>query len=259
MKLFPRLKIAQKLPIVVAGAALIASAIIGVGAYLIAAGTVTAMTEDRLRTVAAQRASALESQLEAIKADLLVTAASGGTVSAISNLAVGWPQIGDDPTAILRDAFITNNPHGAEERDLLNLGKLNKGMTFDMAHERLHPGFRGQLLAHGYEDIYLFDVAGNLMYSVKKRDDFATNFAAGGPYAASPLGYAFQTAVAMTEPGHVAFVDASPYAVTPDVPASFMAAPVFNNKTLVGVVAFKMPTAAIGANNADNHRHGEIR
>ena len=257
MKLFPRLKIAQKLPIVVAGAALIASAVIGVGAYLIAAGTVTAMTEDRLRTVAAQRASALESQLEAIKADLLVTAASGGTVSAISNLAVGWPQIGDDPTAILRDAFITKNPHGAEERDLLNLGKLNKGMTFDMAHERLHPGFRGQLLAHGYEDIYLFDVAGNLTYSVKKRDDFATNFAAGGPYAASPLGYAFQTAVAMTEPGHVAFVDASPYAVTPDVPASFMAAPVFNNKTLVGVVAFKMPTAAIGAMMADKLGLGE--
>ena len=57
MRLFPRLKIAQKLPIVVAGAALIASAVIGVGRYLIAANTVTAMTEDKLRTVAAQRAN----------------------------------------------------------------------------------------------------------------------------------------------------------------------------------------------------------
>ena len=36
-----------------------------------------------------------------------------------------------------------------------------------------------------------------------------------------------------------------------------MAAPVFNNKTLVGVVAFKMPTAAIGTMMADKLGLGE--
>ena len=247
VKLLPKLNIARKLPIVVAGAALIASAIIGIGSYLIASNTVTAMTEDKLRTVAAQRADALGGFLAAIKSDLLVSAASTGTISSIGNLAIGWPQLGDDPTAVLKDAFITRNPNPADQRDLLDTGGLNKGITYDMAHARLNPGFRGQLEAHGYEDIYLFDPAGNVLYSVMKQDDFATNFAPGGLYASSPLGDAFRTAAAMTKPGQAVFVDAAPYAATPDAPASFMAAPVFNGKTLVGVIAFKMPTHAIGA------------
>ncbi len=179
MNLLPRLKIAQKLPVVVAGAALIASAVVGVWAYMIAANTVTTLTEDKLRTVAAQRVSALEDLLESIKSDLMVTASSGGAISAIQNLAVGWPQIGDDPNAILKDAFITKNPNPIEQRDLLDQGKLNKGITFDMAHQRSHPGFRSQLHAHGYEDIYLIDPAGNVIYSVMKQDDFATNFVSG--------------------------------------------------------------------------------
>ena len=250
------LKIAQKLPIVVAGAALVASAVIGLAAYFIAAGTVTAMTEDKLRMVASQRADALGKLHESIKADLLVTASSGGTVSAIQNLAIGWPQVGADPTAILKDAFIAKNPNPADQRDLLDQGKLNQGITYDMAHQRLHPGFRSQLNAHGYEDIYLFDPAGNLLYSVKKQDDFATNFATG-PYAKSALGAAFQSAIAMTEPGKIVFADAAPYAASGEVPASFMASPVFNGTTIMGVVAFRMPTAAIGAMMADKFGLGE--
>ena len=244
MNLLPRLKIAQKLPLVVAGAALVASAVVGVGAYLIAANTVATLTEDKLRTVAAQRATAFKDLLESIKSDLIVTASSGGTVSAIQNLAIGWPQIGDDPTAILKDAFIDKNPNPADQRDLLDQGKLNKGITYDMAHARLHTGFRSQLHAHGYEDIYLVDPAGNIIYSVMKQDEFATNLTTG-PYADSPLGQAFTSALAMTEPNQVAFVDAAPYAVTPDRPASFMAAPVFNGTTIIGVLAFKMPSEAI--------------
>ena len=81
MKLFPRLKIAQKLPIVVAGAALIASAVIGVGAYLIAANTVTAMTADKLVTVVEGRSRALEDRLAAIRTDLKATATSVGRKS----------------------------------------------------------------------------------------------------------------------------------------------------------------------------------
>lgn len=246
MTILPRLKIAQKLPLLVAGAALLASAIVGVMSYAISASTVTSLAEDKLRTVAQSRATALEDLLQSVKSDLLVTASSGGTLSAIQNLVIGWPQVGADPTAVLKDAFITKNPNPADQRSLLDSGKLNQGVTYDMAHQRLNPGFRGQLRAHGYEDIYLFNPAGDLIYSVMKQDDFATNFAAGGTYAASPLGDAFRAAAAMTKPGQIVFVDASPYAVSPDVPASFMASPVFNGKTLAGVVAFKMPTGAIG-------------
>ena len=119
MRLVPRLNIAQKLPFALAGAALLASAIVGIGAYLIAANTVTALTEDKLATLAAERAHVLSSVWTDMRDDLLITAASGNTASALANLVIGWDNIGQDQTAVLQDAYITKNPNGEEERDLV--------------------------------------------------------------------------------------------------------------------------------------------
>jgi methyl-accepting chemotaxis protein len=249
VKLLPRLKIAQKLPIVVAGAALIASAVIGVGAYLIAANTVTAMTADKLVTVAAGRSRALEDRLAAITTDLQATAISANTVSALANMEMSWAMIGDDPSTIVRDAFITNNPNPPDQRDALDFAKLNKGITYDSAHQKLHSGMRSQMNANGYEDIYIFDSKGLLIYSVMKGDEFATSLV-DGPYATSPLGEVYRAAAQGTA-GTVAFADIAPYAATPDRPASFVASPIINRDKVVGVVAFRMPTTAIAAMLSD--------
>jgi methyl-accepting chemotaxis protein len=245
VKLFPTIRIAQKLPLAVVGAALVASAAIGIGSYLISASTVTAMTEDKLRTVAQQRANELTAFFSETASDLLVTA-SGSAANALSNLVIGWDQMGENITAQMHEAFIANNPHEPEQRANLDTGGLSKGITYDMAHGRIHPGLRAQLRARGYGDIYLFDPRGNLVYSVNKQLEFATNFN-DGPYAETTLGALFRESVAMTEPGRFLFSDLAPYAPTPDHPASFMATPVFNGKTLVGVLAFKMPNDTINA------------
>jgi methyl-accepting chemotaxis protein len=249
VKLFPRLKIAQKLPIVVAGAALIASAVIGVGAYLIAANTVTAMTADKLVTVVEGRSRALEDRLAAIRTDLKATATSANTASALANMEMNWAMIGADPAAIARDAFITNNPNPPDQRDALDFAKLKTGITYDSAHKTLHGGMRSQMRANGYEDIYLFDSTGLLIYSVMKGDEFATSFV-DGPYAKSALGDVYRAAASGTA-DTVAFADVAPYAATPDRAASFVAAPVINRDKIIGVVAFRMPTAAIGAMLSD--------
>ena len=96
MSLMPRLKIAQTLPIVVAGVALIASATVGIGAYLISANTVTSMTEEKLATVAMEQARQLTALLQATKDDLLITAASGNTVSALANQATDRRRAAED-------------------------------------------------------------------------------------------------------------------------------------------------------------------
>jgi methyl-accepting chemotaxis protein len=249
VKLFPHLKIAQKLPIVVAGAALIASAVIGVGAYFIAANTVTAMTADKLVTVVAGRSRALEDRLAAIGTDLQATAISANTASALANMEMNWPTIGADPAATVRDAFITNNPNPPDQRDALDFAKLKTGITYDSAHKTLHGGMRSQMRANGYEDIYLFDSTGMLIYSVMKGDEFATSFV-DGPYAKSALGDVYRAAAGGTA-GTIAFTDVAPYAATPDRPASFVASPVISRDKVIGVVAFRMPTAAIGAMLSD--------
>jgi methyl-accepting chemotaxis protein len=245
MKILPRLKLAQKLPLVVAGAALLASITVGVLSYIAGASTVTALTEDRLRTMAVSRAQGLETLLQSVKDDLLATASSGGIVSGIQNLVLGWAQVGADNGAAARKAFISDNPNPADSRELLDTAKISGASMYTMTHQRLHLGLRGQLKARGYEDIYVFDANANLIYSVKKLDDFALSFAKGGKYAESPLAAAYAAASKITDPAQVAYIDMTVYGVTPDRPGSFMAAPVYNGKELLGVVAFRLPGGVI--------------
>jgi methyl-accepting chemotaxis protein len=245
MTILPRLKMAQKLPLVVAGAALLASVTVGLMSYGIGASTVASMTEDKLRTVAVSRAQGLEDLLQSVRNDLLATASSGGIVSGIQNLVLGWPAVGTDGGALARKAFITDNPNPADQRELLDTGKITGGSMYTLSHQRLHVGLRGQLKARGYEDTYVFDANANLIYSVKKLDDFALSFAAGGKYADSPLAEVYAAAAKITDPTQVAFIDSTPYAVTPDRPGSFMAAPIHNGKDFLGVVAFRLPGGVI--------------
>ncbi len=59
MKLVPQLRIAQKLPLVVVGVALLALICLGVGSYLVSAQTVTKLTQGKLTVVAKERAREL--------------------------------------------------------------------------------------------------------------------------------------------------------------------------------------------------------
>jgi methyl-accepting chemotaxis protein len=239
MKFGPHLKIAQKLPLVVVGAALVASAAIGIGSYLIGSATVTALTEEKLQTVALERARELGSYLSAVREDLIVTAATNTTIGLVGDIGMGWQQLIDKQADRLQEHYITNNPNAEDQRALMDSAGVNIG--YDMTHKKYHPGFREQMLTRGYGDIYVFDKAGNLVYSVAKQADFATSFAADGPFADSALGRVYAEALAMTEPGRVAFADMAPYEATPGAAASFMAAPIFSGKTKLGVLAFRMP------------------
>lgn len=44
---------------------------------------------------------------------------------------------------------------------------------------KYHPYFRGLMEQHEYYDVFLIDVAGNVIYSVFTESDFATNLENG--------------------------------------------------------------------------------
>ena len=248
MAMLPRLKIAQKLPLVVVGAAFLACACVGIGAYLVSANTVTQLTEDKLETVAKERAVALESFYASVTQDLVITAASSTTVAAVNDLSIAWMGLKQDQTSQLQKAFIEGNPNPVGKKQLLD-SSLDLGGTYSYGHSKYNPGFRGQMAARGYGDIFLFDPAGDMLYSVAKNPDFAQTFGPSGTLAASPLGQAFQAAVKLNKPGSSSLVDIAPYAPLGGAPASFVAAPIFSRdgKTVIGVVAYEMPQANINA------------
>lgn len=93
--------------------------------------------------------------------------------------------------------------------------------------------------------MFLFNTAGNLVYSVAKERDFATNFnEGGGPWADTGLGEVYRTAMTL-EAGQTALTDFAPYAPSNGDAASFIAAPVIDSAGFrIGVLAFQLPVAA---------------
>ena len=91
-------------------------------------------------------------------------------------------------------------------------------------HGRHHVGLRSYQRARGYYDLFLFDMDGNLVYSVFKEDDFALNFISG-KYKDSGLGEVFQ-AGRDVEAGDMHMSDIAPYGPSAGAPAMFMSTPV---------------------------------
>ena len=86
-----------------------------------------------------------------------------------------------------------------------------------------------------YYDVFLVDTDGNVVYSVTHEPDFTTNLKTG-PYASSNLAEVVNTALG----GKVALSDFAAYAPSKGIPAAFVAAPVVEGATVVGVVALQL-------------------
>ena len=260
----PKLRIAQKLPLAMVVSALLVSAGVGTASYLIGSSTVDQMSVRQMQTVADARAKAFRTFLEAIETDVVNTGAADLTFAALRDLSVGWGQLATakpplDPVATLRNSYIDANPNPQGLRQALDtpVGEGIKKNSYDFQHVKAHPIFRRQMEQRGYADMFLLDLKGNLIYSVMKNDDYARNFAEGGDLADTGLGRAYRAALALTEPGQVAFEDVSFYAPGSG-PASFLATPIFDQrKKLMGVLAVEMPVAPVNAMMQDTANLGE--
>ncbi|MEP1442873.1 MAG: methyl-accepting chemotaxis protein, partial [Hyphomicrobiales bacterium] len=133
------------------------------------------------------------------------------------------------------------NPHPAGKKHLLEAAST--GSHYDKVHKVYHPWFTGLMTSRGYYDIFLFDMQGNLVYSVFKELDYATNFKKdGGEWAGTDLGEVFRRSLAAPSDNPIVFEDFEPYGPSADAPASFIAQALTDeNGKQVGVLAFQMP------------------
>ncbi|MFD1694916.1 methyl-accepting chemotaxis protein [Roseibium aestuarii] len=247
--MLPALRLSRKVPILFVAVSALVAVGIGAASYLTSASSVVSLTKSRLQSAAVQGRDDLVEYLDAIRQDLLLVAENPGTASAIGDLTGAWTlwaQFGGNPEVELVKGYVTENPFPVGERQKLDKG--NTGSGYDAIHAKYHPWFRSLQETRGYYDVFLFDARGNLIYSVFKETDFATNFNAdgGGPWAMTGLGDVYRRAMEMSEPGNVVYSDFAFYGPSNDAPASFMATRVANgNGETVGVLAFQMPVDRI--------------
>ncbi|MBD8877268.1 methyl-accepting chemotaxis protein [Roseibium polysiphoniae] len=240
-----KLTIRTKVPLAIVGFAVLVGAGVGFASYYSAAVETQELTEQRLMVVAKDRRASMESYLKSIETDLEIIADLPYTAEAIREFGSAWNEIDGSHTEVLKTAYIADNPNPLGEKHKLDTAAT--GTSYDAIHAKYHPWFRELLEGRGYYDIFLFDTAGNLIYTVFKEEDYATNFlAGGGEWAATDLGNAYRDGLAGQQ-GSIHFYDFKPYAPSHGAPASFMSRPVFSSGEKVGVIVYQMPIDNINA------------
>jgi len=94
-------------------------------------------------------------------------------------------------------------------------------------------------------DVFIVNAKGDVVYSVFKEKDFATNLLEG-IYSNSGLAEAFKKA-SKTPKGKVAFADFKPYEPSLNEPAIFLASPLFFRDSFEGAIIFQLPKNKINA------------
>ncbi|WP_050772444.1 methyl-accepting chemotaxis protein [Sagittula stellata] len=196
-----------------------------------------------MEAVMEERQFALKEWLHTIETDIVLLAEADSTRDALNRFTRSRRLIGEAPDETLRRLYIDDNPNPVGEKD--NLLTARDGSIWSEEHEVYHPDLRRFQQMRNYYDLFLFDADGNLVYTVFKERDFATNFLTG-PYADSGLGDAFRRALDMNE-GEIAFSDFAAYAPSNGQPAKFVAAPVFDaDGVLLGVAGLQIDIDRVG-------------
>ncbi len=151
---------------------------------------------------------------------------------------------------IAQNRYIAANKYPMGRKDALV--DAGDGSSYSKVHALYHPVINDYQKKFGYYDIFLIEPNdGNIVYSVFKEIDFATSLL-NGPYSTTNFARAFKSALNSAESDATVLVDFEPYLPSYNSPASFIASPIFDAETLVGVLVFQMPIDNINRIMAQN-------
>ncbi|CAN0604882.1 unnamed protein product, partial [Ectocarpus sp. 12 AP-2014] len=166
------------------------------------------------------------------------------TTQAIIALTDGYTAL-ENNEEVLQRVYITENTSPGDARE--ELVKADTGSSYGFIHAIYHPHFTSLRAEMKYYDIVLIDPDGNIVYSVAKRADFASNLVTG-EWKDTGLGDAFREAIALGPNDPSVFVDFQRHGPSNQAPAAFISRPIFNDQgTLLGVLAYQMPNGKLSS------------
>ncbi len=237
--------ISLKIPTMIIVAGIIAVSITGLSSYFNGKKTVFLGAEAVLTAVVDDRLYGLSDWLESIESDLVMLAKSPLLDDALEAFTSGWQEIGSDQKTILQSHYLVKESDSLSEKESPDI--VSDSLGYDLAHEKHHSHLRDFFHGREYYDIFLFDKSGNLIYTILKEPDFATNVISG-EWADSSAGDAFRAARDNPKEGRISFSDFEAYAPNNGAPASFISTPLLDEQGhLQGVLAFKISIAKLDA------------
>ena len=240
-----RMKISKKLPLIIIGLTFLnVLAVTGLQQKLMYDDTLNVMKKELMAFQSAKK-SALNFYLEKINNDVELMASSAYIRAALRDFNAGWQALEAGQKETLQSLYIDQNPHPLGQKEKLD--SASDSSLYSMVHAKYHPWIRRFLQLGEYYDVFLFNAQGDLVYTVFKERDFATNLV-NGEWKDSDLGNAFRAAKENAGTGKISFFDFKPYAPSNDAPAGFISAPILDEQgQFMGVFALQMPAGKINA------------
>lgn len=207
--------------------------------------------KEKLAAISEARYSALSRWAETLQAQMGILAAEPTTAGLLGQLSAEFHNVGDKAQVLLQQSYLAagGGQDGQKPASLAAYDKLQRtAMEF----------FNRRYDAYGWNDMLLIDTQGNVVFSLKKEADFATNLHAG-PWRDSGLARAVTPLLHNAIPGQLGFADYSQYAANNMRPASFVAMPIFDKEKqqFLGVVAIQLPIARMSELMIDKTGMGE--
>lgn len=186
----------RKALLAVIALALVCAATAGLYAHWQSRQTALEEAFTRLSLFHGLRKATLEDYMRSKASDVRAMSSNGRVVEAFDRFNAAWAELGAEPAKTLRKLYIDDNPFRAGARSMLR--SAGDDSRYTHAHAAFHDWAQRFLAHFGYKDLYLIGKGGNILYSVGKSDDFATNLD-DGPYAAGALAYVFHQAMRQDE------------------------------------------------------------
>lgn len=232
------IRITLKLPLVMIAFALMSALTTGAVAYLQAANSIKGQAKSNLYSLLESRESSLNHYFQTIENNIRYHANSHLIKSAFKDFSSAWEALPTSPQNHLKKHYLVNNPYSHAQRKYLLSAK--DGSVYSKKHEQYHIEFTSLISAGLFYDLFLIDTAGNVIYTVTKESDFATNLIDGN-WSTTGLASAFKKAQNSTEENKLHFVDFAPYGPSNFENASFISTVVLDQEgEVLGVLALQL-------------------
>jgi methyl-accepting chemotaxis protein len=156
---------------------------------------------------------------------------------ALQDFTVAFDELGEQKSAVLQRQYISENPNPPGSKHALLRAK--EEVWYNELHERYHEWIRGVLRTADLYDIFLVSLEGDVVYTVLKESDFATNLSTG-PYKDTELASLFTQLTGQPPVTGARMIDFVPYAPSEGAPAAFIGTTVQSGDETVGVIIFQL-------------------
>lgn len=276
MNIFKNLTFDKKIKVLILIAGLIPVTLVGQVSLFYSYNTVSNLTNNQLETLRDEKKSQLEEyiasiehQIQTFSSSTMVVDAMKGFTEAYNTLDETMPEsfdisslrdrydyqekntqgaqkgsanrwlVKDKKEQYLQKKYIGDNPYNIGEKEKLDV--VADGSLYAELHKKYHPIIREYLQKFDYYDIFLIEPKeGRVVYSVFKEVDYMTSLW-HGPYSDTNFARVAKQAMEATEPSFFAIEDFEPYEPSYNAQASFIASPIYDGRTKVGVLVFQMP------------------